>query len=63
MDELNVEPGLTDAIERAQELRRLLKAKDVVIHWPTAFGAISLIVDHDGHQVFVGGEPVPMRKG
>lgn len=59
MDEFTAEPGLTDAIERAQELRRLLKAKDIVIHWPNM--DISLIVDHDGHQVFVGGEPVPMR--
>jgi len=57
----DIQVGLIQAIQAAQDFRENVGAQDVTVHWPTPFGEVSLIADADGHQLFVAGEPVPMR--
>ena len=54
--------GIRDAIAKAAELRELIGAADITVHWPTEFGDVMLIVDEDGHDLFVNDEHVPMNE-
>jgi hypothetical protein len=60
MDE---EPGIRDAIHRVVELRRELRCQTITVRWyeRPPLGAVTLIVDYEGWQLFHNGEPVPMR--
>lgn len=54
--------SIRDAIDKTSELRELTGATDIVVCWLTEFGDVTLIVDDDGYELFVGDEPVPMKE-
>lgn len=54
--------GIREAIDKTVELRETTGADDIVVSWPTEFGDITLVVDGDGYELFVGDEPVPMKE-
>lgn len=54
--------GIQDAIQQATELREHVGADDLVLIWNTEFGDVTLVVDQDGHSLFVNDDPVPMKE-
>jgi len=57
------EIGIRDAIEKATELRDLIGAENIIVQWQLEFfGEVMLIVDREGHDLFVNDEHVPMNE-
>lgn len=51
--------GLAAAVGALQSVREEWGLKTLIAFWGVPHGEVEVVVDADGHDVFINGEPVP----
>ena len=56
------DPGLIEAIARLAAVREQIGAAEIMAAFVTEHGGVEIVVDEDGFEMLVDGQPVPRVK-